>query len=133
MHTLSCTVLRTSSHRIQNFAHTDGETETGENFLLSTATPQHIPTAQVITQPHKLYSQLVRLMTAVMYQVTGLTCSFVYGMGVQSAAITHNNLAGDAHHLLLFHMQPTNQPTLMSLDLSYNKVGCPSFTETLVI
>jgi hypothetical protein len=33
-------------------------------------------------------SQLVGLVIAVMYRVTGLTCSFVYGMGLQPAGIT---------------------------------------------
>jgi len=40
--------------------------------------------------------QLVGLVTAVMYQVTGLTCSFVYDMGLQHAGVIHN-LAGSAH------------------------------------
>jgi len=49
MHTLFGTVLRTSYPRIRNYADRDGETGTGGNFRLSTAGPQHIRTAQVIT------------------------------------------------------------------------------------
>jgi hypothetical protein len=59
MHTVCGTVLNTDS---------DGQTGTAGKFLLLTAAPQHIRTAQVITQPHKLHSQVVRLVTAVMYQ-----------------------------------------------------------------
>jgi len=50
MNTLRCTVLRTSSPRIQNYTDSDGETGTGGNFLLSHAAPWHIHMAQVITQ-----------------------------------------------------------------------------------
>jgi len=34
-----------------------------------------------------------------MYQVAGLTCSFIYCMGLQTEDIIHNNLVGQAHHL----------------------------------
>jgi hypothetical protein len=68
-----------------------------------------------------------------MYQVTILTCSFVYSMGLQPVGIIHNNLAGDAHNLLIFHVQPTNQPTIRGVDLCHRKFGCPLFTETRVI
>jgi hypothetical protein len=101
MHTVCGTVLRTSSTGIRNYADSDGQTGTALNFPLSQAAPHHIRTAQFITQPHKLHSQSVQLVTAVMYRVTGLMCSFVYTMGLQPAGITNNNLAGDAQHLLL--------------------------------
>ena len=50
--------------------------------------------------------QLVGLVTAVMYQVTGLTCSFVYDMGLQHAGVIHN-LAGSAH---LVYWRATREP-----------------------
>jgi hypothetical protein len=59
--------------RIRNYAHSDGKTRTGGNFRLSHAAPRQIRTAHVITQPQKLHSQLVGLLTAVMSQETGLT------------------------------------------------------------
>jgi hypothetical protein len=121
-----------SSPRIRNYADRDGETGTGGNFPLSHAAPRHIRTAQVITQPQKLHSQIVGLVTAVMYQVTGLTCSFVYGMGLQLAGIIHNNLADDAH-LLFYQMRPANQPTITGVDLCHTKVRGSCFTETRVI
>jgi hypothetical protein len=73
------------------------------------------------------------LVTAVMYQVTGLTCSFVYGMGLRPAGIIHNNVAGDAHHLLFFHMRAANQTRITGVDLCHKKVGRPCFTETCAI
>jgi len=95
-------------HRIWNYADSDGETGTGGNFQLSHAAPWYILTAQVITQPHKLNSQLVGLVIAVMYQVTRLTCSFVYGMGLQSAGKNFNNLAGDTRYF--FTCNPPTSP-----------------------
>jgi hypothetical protein len=83
MHTVRGTALRTSSTRIRNYVDSDGETGTSDNFRVSQAAPRHIRTAEVITQPQKLHSQLVALVTAVMYQLTGLTYSFVYSMGLQ--------------------------------------------------
>jgi hypothetical protein len=124
-------VLSTTSTRIRNYADSDGETGTGGNFPHSHAAPRHIRTAQVTTQPQKLHSQSVGLVTAVMYQVTGLTCNFVYGMGLQPAGIIHNNSAGCAH--LFFHVRPTNQPTITDVDLCHKKVESPWFTETRVI
>jgi hypothetical protein len=50
MNTLRGTVLRTISPRIWNYTDSDGETETGRNFRLPHATPQHIHVAHVITQ-----------------------------------------------------------------------------------
>ena len=47
-----------------------------------------------------------------MYQVAGLSRSFVYAMGLQPDGIIHYNLACDAHHLLFSHVRPTNQPTI---------------------
>jgi hypothetical protein len=130
MHTLCGTVLRSSSTTIRNHADSDEETGTGGNFPLSHDAPRHIRTAHVITQPQKLHSQLMGLVTAVMYQVTGLMCNFVYGIDLQPASIIHNNLGGDAHRLLFFHVQPTNQPTITGVNLSHKKVGRPWFTET---
>jgi hypothetical protein len=116
--TVCGTVLRTSYTRIWNYADSDGQTGTGETFPLSRPAPQHIRTAQVITQPQKLHSKLVELVTAVLYRVTGLMCSFVYGMSVQPAVTIHNNLAGETRPFLSFHMRLANQPTkaIKSLD-----------------
>lgn len=105
-------MLRTSSAKIRNYTDSERETATGGNFRLSTAVSWHIRTAQVIPQPQRLHSQLVGFVTAVMYQVAGLTCSFVYGMGLQPDGIIHYNLASDAHHLLFSHVRPTNQSTI---------------------
>jgi hypothetical protein len=66
MHTVCGTVLRTSSPTIRNYADSNGDAGTGGNFPLSQADPRHIR-----TQPQKLRSQLVRLVTAVMYHRTG--------------------------------------------------------------
>jgi hypothetical protein len=77
MNIMCGTVMRTSSPIILNYADSDGVTATGGNFLLSTAAPRHIRTAY---KSEKLHSQLVGLLPAVMYQATGLTRSFVYGM-----------------------------------------------------
>ena len=107
MHTVCGTVLTASYPRIQNYADSDGETGTAGNSPLSQATPQHIRTAQVITQPQILHSQLLGVMRAVKYQVIGLTCCFIYAMGLQPAGIIHTNLAGDTH-LLFFHIRPPN-------------------------
>jgi hypothetical protein len=121
MYTLCGTVLRTSYPRIRNYADRDGETGTRGNFRLSTAGSRQISTAHVITQPQKLHSKLVGLVTAVMYQVAGLTCSSVNGMGLQAAGVIHNNLTGDAHHLF-FHVRPANQPTKTGMGLCRRKV-----------
>ena len=53
--------------------------------------------------PHHGTRYNTNYMTAVMYQVTGLTCSFVYSMGLQPAGI--NQLV---RHITLyfFHMRP---------------------------
>jgi hypothetical protein len=72
-------------------------------------------------------------MTAVMYQETGLTCSSVYGMGLQLAGIILNNLAGDAQHMLFFHMRPMNQPTITGAEFCHKNAGHPCFTEKHVI
>jgi len=70
-------------------------------------------------------------MTAVMYQVTGLTCSFVYSRGLQPTGIiqlvTHSTF-------LFFHVRPANQqPTITGVDLCHKSVGRPWFTQTRVI
>jgi hypothetical protein len=83
----------------------DIETVTGRNFRLSTAAPRHIRTA-----PQKLHSQLVGLVTAIMYQMTVLTCSFVYSIGLQRERVIQNNLAGYTN--LFLHARPTNQSTI---------------------
>jgi len=90
---------------------------TGGNFRLSHAASRHICMAHVITQPQKLHSQIVGLNTAVCTEVAGLMCSFIYHMGLQPAGKIHNNLAGYVHLLLFFHVRPTNQPTIMGVDL----------------
>jgi hypothetical protein len=51
--------------RIRNYAYSAGETRTGGNFRLSHAAPRQNRMTHVITQPHKLQSQLVVLLTAV--------------------------------------------------------------------
>jgi len=60
-------------------------------------------------QNHRNYSQLEGLVTVAMYQVTGLTCGFVYGMGLQPAGRIHNNSACDAHHVF-FTCAPRTNP-----------------------
>jgi hypothetical protein len=109
MHTVCGTVLRTSSTTIRNYVDSDGDW----NWWKS--------------QRKKLHSHILGLVTGVMYRVTGLTWSFVYGMDLQPACITYNNLAGDAHHL------PPNQPTITNVDLCHKKFGRPRFTETRAI
>jgi len=132
MHTLCGTVLRTSYFIIRNYADSEAETGTGVNFRLSHAAPLHIDTAHVISHPQKLHSQLVGLVTAVIYELASLTCSFVYGMSLQTAVVIHNNLAGHAHHLLFLNVRPANQPTISGVYLYHKKVGRPWFTETHV-
>ena len=128
MHTICCTVLRTSYFILQNYADSEGESGIGGNLRLSTAAPRHIRTAHVIIHPQKLHSQLMGLVTAAVYQVDGLTCSFVYGMGLQTAEVIHSNLAGHAHHLLFLHVQPANLPTITGVYLCHKKVGHPWFS-----
>jgi hypothetical protein len=132
IYTLCDTVLKTSYPIIRNYADSDGGNGTCGNFRLLHAAPRHVCTAQIITRPQKLHSQLVGLITTVMYQVTGLTCSFVYGMGLQPAGTSHYNLAGDAHHLF-FHVRPANQPTITGVDLCHKTLWRPRFTETRII
>jgi len=69
-------------------------------------------------------------MTAVMYQVAGLTCSFVYGMSLQTAEVIHSNWAGHAH--LFLHVRHANQSTITGVYLYHKKDGRPWFTETRV-
>jgi len=130
MHIICGTVLRTSSPIIRNYATSDGDW-TGTIFRLSHAALRHIRTAHAITQSQKLHSQLVWLVTVVMYQVAGLTCSFVYGMGLKTEGVIHN-LAGDAHHLF-FHVRPANQPTITGRGFCHKKFGRPWFIEWSVI
>ena len=95
--------------------------------------PWHICTAQFITQPQKLHDSC-------MYQVTGVTCSFVHGMGLQPAGI--NQLV--THIILFFRVRPANQqPTITGVHLCHKNGGHPHlchkngghpwFTETRVI
>jgi hypothetical protein len=121
MHTVCVTVLRTSS------TDSDGETGTGGNVPLSHDSPQHIRMAQVTTQPQKLHTQLVGLITAVMCQLTGGTRSFVYSMGLQPPGIIYNNLDGDTN--LFFHALPPNQSIITGVDLCQEKVGPAQFTK----
>ena len=111
----------------------DGKTGKGGNFGHLQAVSRHLRTAQIIPQPQKLHSQLVGLVTVIMYRGAGLTCSFVYGVGLQPAGDIHNDLDGDAHHLLFSHVRPTNQPTKKRVYLSYKMFGRPWFIETCVI
>ena len=97
VHTLCGTVLRTNCCTIRHYANSEGGTGRRGNFRLSHASPRHIRTAQVITQPQKIHSQLVGLVRAVMYLVAGLTCSFDNGMDLQPAGVIHNNLAFNTH------------------------------------
>jgi hypothetical protein len=60
-------------------------------------------------------------------------CSFFYGIAHQPAGITHNNSAGDPYHLLIFHVPPSNKPTITDVDLCHKKFGRPWFTETRAI
>jgi len=39
----------------------------------------------LLTQPQKLHLQLVGVVAAVIYQMAGLNCSFVYGLHLQPA------------------------------------------------
>ena len=87
-------VLRKSSSRIRNYADSDGKTGTGGNFRLSHAAPCHICTAQVITQLRKIHD----------------SCNvprdwFNVKLRLRHVSPTHgHNPAGDAHHILFFHM-----------------------------
>jgi hypothetical protein len=58
-------VLATSSPIIQYYADIAGDWNRSNSFPLSHTAPRHIRTAQVITQPQKLHSQLLGLVTAV--------------------------------------------------------------------
>ena len=53
-------------------------------------------------------------------------------MGLQPAGVTHNNLAGDAHHLF-FHVKPSNQSTITGVEPCHKKSGRHWFTENRVI
>jgi len=70
-------------------------------------------------------------MTALMYQVTGLRCSFVYGMGLQP----RHKTAGDVHHFIFFHVWPhiNQQPTIRGVYIFHKNVRHPWFTKTRVI
>jgi len=63
-----------------------------------------------------------------MYQVAGLTCSFIYGMGLQTEDVIHNNLVGQAHHLLFLHVRTANQPKIRAAYIYHKKVGHTWFT-----
>jgi len=127
MHTLCGTVLRSRLPRIRNYADNDGETGTGGNFRLSHAVARHIHRAQVIAQPQKLHSQLVWLVTAVMYQCGWFNVQFCLRHGSPTRGKIHNNLAGDAL-FLFFHVQLANQPTITGVDLYHKRGGRPWLT-----
>ena len=114
-------MLRTTHPSIRNYADNVGETATGGNFLLSIAGPRHIHTAQIISQPQKPHSEFVRLVTAVMYQVAGLTCSFFNDIGLQPAGVIHNNLVGYTHHLF-FHVWTVTQPTITRVSFAIKRL-----------
>jgi hypothetical protein len=116
MHTVHGTVRTTSSPR--NHADSDGQIVTGGNFRHSHAATRDIRSAHIITKLHKLHSQLVGIVTALMYQVACFMCSFVCGMGLQPDGFIQNSLASDAHQLF-FHLRPANQPTITVLDLCH--------------
>jgi len=80
MNTLCGTVLRISSHRIRITLTVLDRLEQVEisDFHLS----HHGTLIQ-----HKLYHNNRNHMTAVMYQVTSLICSFAYSMGLKPAGI----------------------------------------------
>jgi len=84
------------------------------------------------THPQKLHSQLMELLTAIMYQVAGLTCSFTYGMGLQTEDVIRNSLVGQAHHLLFLHVRPANQPKIRAAYIYHKKVGQPLFSQSRV-
>jgi hypothetical protein len=64
--------------------------------------------------------------------VLSLTCSLVYGLGLQPAGVIHNNLAGYIHHLLFFYVRTTTQPSIKVVSLCHKKVGRFCFTESRV-
>jgi hypothetical protein len=59
-----------------------------------------------------------------MYEVPSLTCSFVYGMGLQPAGgiYKEDNLAGYANHLF-FHVRTTTKPKITLVNLCHKGVG----------
>jgi hypothetical protein len=65
--------------------------------------------AHVITQPQKLHSQFVGLVTAVMNKVAGLSCSSVYSMGPQPDGVIYNNLTAYTHQLLFSYVRTSPQ------------------------
>jgi hypothetical protein len=68
-------------------------------------------------------------MTAVMYQVTGLTWFHLH----HEPPTRVHRPAGDAHHFLFFYVRPANQqPTITGEDLCHKNVGRPWFTKTRV-
>ena len=108
MHTLCGTVLRTSSHRIRNYADSNGETGTGGNFRISTAGTRQISTSHVINTA-----------TETTFTISGGrgSCNIPNGrfklqFRLRPASPTgrrhHNNSAGHVHHLLIFHVRPAN-------------------------
>jgi hypothetical protein len=64
------------------------------------------------TQPQKQHSQIAWLLTAGMYEMNGLKCSFLYSTGLQLERVIQHNLVRFAHYLLFFHVRTTNQPTV---------------------
>jgi hypothetical protein len=122
MHTARGTVLRKSNPQIRNHANKDGESGTGVNFRHSHAATRHIRTAHIITQLHKIHSQPVALATALMYQVAGFTCSFVFCIGLQPDGVTHNSLVGDAYQLVFYYVRYAKQPTITVLTFAIQSI-----------
>jgi hypothetical protein len=89
-------VLRKRYPQIRNHADKD-ETGTGVHFRQSHFATQHIRTAHIITQLHKIHSQLVGLATALMYQVTGLRAVLLTVLvSLQPDDVNHNRSASDS-------------------------------------
>ena len=64
-------------------------------------------------------------MTAVMYQVTGLTCNFVYCMCLQPTGIIQTHIT--------FYFSTCDPRTSRPNNLCHKNVGRPWFTETRII
>ena len=111
-----CHSAENKFHRIRNYADSYGETGTGGNFRLSTAAPRQFSTAHVITQPQKLHSQLEGVRDSCNVANDRFNVQFHIRHESPTGRRHHNNLAGHAHHLLLFHVRSANQPTITDTD-----------------
>jgi hypothetical protein len=126
MHTVCGTVLRTSSTRIRNYADSGGETGTGRNFSTFTCSA----TAHSYGVRYNTATETTLTISGAPdscnVPVDRFNVQFSLGMGLQPAAIIHNNLVGDEHHLF-YHVGLPNQPTT-DVDLCNKKVERPRFT-----